>query len=103
MITLKCRVKAAKCFPEAATNLKLANNDEVPTVKPTSHTVNDPVVKEPEFEGKTNEFINELTHFTTANDNIPQNKENCKFPCFFSSIWEISAKNEFKASVCHCR
>ena len=75
MITHKCRVKAAKWLPEAAIYPKLANNDELPTVEPTSHTVNNRVVKEPESEGKTNKFINELNDFTKANDYIPLDSE----------------------------
>ena len=75
MKTHKCRVKAAKWFPEAAIYPKLANNDELPTVEPTSHTVNDRVVKEPESEGKTTKFIDELNDFTKANDYIPLDSE----------------------------
>ena len=75
MRTHKCRVKAAKRFPEAATNPKLANNDKVPTVEPTSHIVSDPVVKETESKCKTNEFITELNDLTAANYYIPLDSE----------------------------
>ena len=75
MTTHKCRVKAAKWFPKAATNPKLATNEELPTVEPTSHNASNQVVKEPELEGKTNEFIQQLTDFTQANDDIALNSE----------------------------
>ena len=54
MTTHKCRVKDAEQVTEAAIYPKLANNDELPTVEPTSHTVNDPVVKETESKGRQN-------------------------------------------------
>ena len=50
--TDKCRVKAAKWFPKAATNPKLASNEDLPAMEAASHNVNDRVVKEPELEGK---------------------------------------------------
>ena len=70
-----CKVKASKLFPQATTIPNLSSKEELPKLAKTPDIVDDQQAKEPEPEGKTNEFIEELTHFSKVNDNIPLNPE----------------------------
>ena len=62
-----CKVKAAKPFPQATTNPELISKEELPKLAKTPDIMNDQQAKESEPESKTNEFIEELTHFSKAN------------------------------------